>query len=77
MPCSRLITAVVLGKKKPSKNERHVWKANAERQLALSRKERYAGVKEERKNPKIYTAEGGGKMQLGRDLIDNGLDNVK
>lgn len=58
MPCSCLITAVVLGKKKPSKNECYVWKANAERQLALSRKERYAEMKEERKNPKIYTAEG-------------------
>lgn len=32
---------------------------------------------EEKKNPKTYIAEGKKKGQLRRDLIDNGLDNVK
>lgn len=32
-------------------------------------------MKEERKNPKTYSL--GKKGQLRRDLIDNGLDNVK
>lgn len=30
-----------------------------------------------KKNPKTYIAEGKKKGQLRRDLIDNGLDNVK
>lgn len=43
-------------KKNNSKKVCCVWKVNVEGQRALSTNERYAGMKEERKNPKTYTA---------------------
>jgi len=47
------------GIKKKQTNRKNVCcvcKVNAEGQKALSTNERYAGMKEERKNPKTYTA---------------------
>lgn len=62
--------------KKTSKKVCCVWKVRVEGQRALSMNARCAGGKEESKNLKL-TQLRGKKRQLRRDLIDNGLDNVK
>lgn len=54
-----------------------VWKVSVEGQRALSTNARCAGGKEESKNLKLTQLREEKKGQLRRDLIDNGLDNVK
>lgn len=55
-----------------------VWKVRVEGQRALSTNARCAGEKGESKNLKLTQLRGAEKKwQLRRDLIDNGLDNVK
>lgn len=55
-----------------------VWKVRVEGQRALSTNSRCAGGKEESKNLNLTQLRGEKKKeQLRRDLIDNGLDNVK